>query len=312
MLRAVFFGTPDFAVPTLERLAGGAAEVVLVVTQPDRPAGRSGEPVPSAVARAAEARSLPVEKPERLRGNFEFLERLRGAAADVSVVVAYGRILPDAVLDAPRLGSVNVHASRLPRYRGASPVQAAILAGDRETGVSTMKMVSELDAGPVYLERTIAIVPGEDAGSLSRRLAREGADLAVETLYGLEAGTLASRPQEGEPTYCRTIRREDGEAQWTRTAPELARQLKAFTPWPGLFTFLGHERIKILDAVPGVSGLRGTPGDVRSEEERAVVVAGEGTSLILRQLQREGKKPVTGMQFLAGLRGPARFGPRRP
>lgn len=312
MLRAVFFGTPDFAVPSLERLAGGAAEVVLVVTQPDRPAGRSGEPVPSAVARAAEARSLPVEKPERLRGNLEFLERLRGAAADVSVVVAYGRILPDAVLDAPRLGSVNVHASRLPRHRGASPVQAAILAGDRETAVSTMKMVSELDAGPVYLERTIAIVPGEDAGSLSRRLAREGADLAVETLYGLEAGTLVPRPQEGEPSYCRTIRREDGEAQWSRTAPELARQLKAFTPWPGLFTFLGHERIKILDAVPGVSGLRGTPGDVRSEEERAVVVAGEGTSLILRQLQREGKKPVTGMQFLVGLRGPARFGPRRP
>ncbi len=312
MLRAVFFGTPDFAVPTLERLAGGAAEVVLVVTQPDRPAGRSGEPVPSAVGRAAAARSLPIEKPERLRGNFEFLERLRRVSADVSVVVAYGRLLPDAVLDAARLGSVNVHASLLPRHRGASPVQAAILAGDRETAVSTMRMVSELDAGPVYLERRVAIAPGEDAGSLSRRLAREGADLAVETLFGLEAGTLVSRPQEGEPTYCRTIRREDGEARWTRPAAELERQLKAFTPWPGLFTFLGHERIKILEVAPGVSGLRGTPGDVRSEEERAVVLAGDGTSLILRQLQREGKKPVTGMQFLAGLRGPARFGPRRP
>jgi methionyl-tRNA formyltransferase len=312
LLRVAFFGTPEFAVPTLEKLSKSGAEVVLVVTQPDRPSGRSGAPIPSAVGRAAAALGLPVEKPDRLRGNLELLERLRAAAADVSVVVAYGKILPDAVLDAPRLGSVNVHASLLPRHRGASPVQAAVLAGDRDTGVATMKMVSELDAGPVYLERRVPIDPGEDAGSLGQRLAAVGAELALETLAGLENGSLIARPQEGEPTYCRTIRREDGEAEWSRPAADLSRRLKAFSPWPGLFTFLGSERIKILDVGVGPTGLRGTPGDVREESGRAVVVAGEGTSLVLRQLQREGKKPVTGMQFLSGLRGPARFGSRHP
>ena len=311
MLRAVFFGTPEFAVPSLERLAGGGARVVLAVTQPDRPAGRSGEPVASAVGRFAAELGIPVEKPERLRGNLEFLELVRGLEPDVSVVVAYGKLLPDALLDAPRLGSVNVHASLLPRHRGASPVQAAILAGDRETGVATMKMVSQLDAGPLYLERRTPIDPGEDAGSLGRRLAGFGAELAVETLAGLEAGVLLPRPQVGEPTHCRTIRREDGEADWSQPAIELERRLRAFAPWPGLFTFLGSERIKILDAGVGLPGMRGTPGDVREENGRAVVLAGGGSSLVLRQLQREGKNPVTGMQFLAGLRGAARFGPRR-
>ena len=311
MLRAVFFGTPEFAVPSLERLAGGAAEVLLVVTQPDRPSGRSGEPVPSAVARAAEARGIAMQKPARLRGNPEFVEILRSANADVGVVVAYGKILPDDVLAAPRLGFVNVHASLLPRHRGASPVQAALLAGDAETGVATMQVVPELDAGPVYLERRTPIGPREDAEALSARLAVLGADLLAETLAGLEARALEARPQEGEPTWCRTIRREDGEADWTLSADELDRRQRAFAPWPGLFTFLGAERVKILDAHPGHSGLRGTPGDVREEGGHAIVLAGGGTSLVLEELQREGKKPVTGRQFLAGLRGPARFGPRR-
>jgi methionyl-tRNA formyltransferase len=311
VLRAVFFGTPEFAVPSLERLVDGAAEVLFVVTAPDRPVGRSGEPVPSAVARAAAERGLRVEKPARLRGNEELLANLEAASPDVAVVVAYGRILPDEVLAAPRLGSVNVHASLLPRHRGASPVQAALLAGDAETGVATMSIVSELDAGPVYLERRTPIGPREDAGALSTRLAILGADLLVETLRGLEAGALEARPQDGEPTHCRPIRREDAEADWTLSAGELDRRLRAFTPWPGLYTFLGSERIKILTAEPGPARLRGTPGDVREEGGRVVVLAGGGTSLVMRELQREGKKPITGAQFLAGLRGPARCGPRR-
>jgi len=311
VLRAVFFGTPEFAVPSLERLVGGAADVLFVVTAPDRPVGRSGEPVPSAVGRAAAERGLRIEKPTRLRGNEELLAKLEAASPDVAVVVAYGRILPDEVLAAPRLGSVNVHASLLPRHRGASPVQAALLAGDVETGVATMSIVSELDAGPIYLERRTAIGPREVAGALSSRLAILGADLLVETLRGLEAAALEPRPQEGEPTYCRPIRREDAEADWTLSAGELDRRLRAFTPWPGLYTFLGSERIKILTAEPGPARLRGTPGDVREEGGRAVVLAGGGTSLVVRELQREGKKPITGAQFLGGLRGPARFGPRR-
>jgi len=311
VLRAVFFGTPEFAVPAFERLAA-AAEVPLVVTQPDRAAGRSGEPQPSPVARAASARGIPAEKPERVKTNEELSEKLAALHPDVAVVVAYGRLLPGWLLELPRFGAVNVHASLLPRHRGASPVQSAILAGDAETGVSTMRIVEELDAGPVYLEDTTRIGDREDAGALSRRLSLLGADLLVRTLSGLEAGTLEPRPQEGEPTWSPVIKREDGEAEWSRPAAELERRLRAFTPWPGLFSFLGAERIKILEADVGPSGLRGTPGDLRIEFGTPIVVAGGGSSLAVRTLQREGKKPVTAERFVAGLRGPARLGPRRP
>jgi methionyl-tRNA formyltransferase len=311
VLRAVFLGTPEFAVPSLERLAG-AAEVSLVLTQPDRAAGRSAELQPSPVARAAAARGIAVEKPERLKANPELAERLAAARADVAVVVAYGRLLPNWFLELPRLGAVNVHASLLPRHRGASPVQSAILAGDAETGVSTMRIVEELDAGPVYLEERTRIGEGENAGDLSRRLSLLGADLLARTLSGIEAGTLEPHPQRGEPTWSPVIRREDGEADWTRPAVDLERRLRAFTPWPGLFSFLGAERIKIRDAEVGPTGMRGTPGDLRLEFGTPIVVAGGGTSLAVRTLQREGKKPVPAESFVAGLRGPARLGPRRP
>lgn len=307
----MFFGTPEFAVPALERLFDGAAEVPFVVTQPDRPAGRSGEPAPSAVARAAAARGIPVEKPDGVRANAAFLDRLREAAPDVAVVVAYGRILPNALLELPRLGCVNVHASLLPRHRGASPVQAAILAGDAETGVATMRIVEQLDAGPLYLERRVAIGAREDAGSLSARLAESGAGLLVETLAGLEAGTLSPRPQEGTPTYSRMIRREDGEADWNLPAEDLERRLRAFTPWPGLFTFSNGERIKILEAEVGPPARFGEPGALRQEAGELLASAGGGTSLVLRRLQREGKNPVTGAQFGAGARASSRFGPRQ-
>lgn len=287
------------------------AQVALVVTQPDRPAGRSGEPVPSPVARLAAERGIPVEKPPRLRDNAAFLERLGAAAPDIAVVVAYGKTLPDAILELPRLACVNVHASLLPRHRGASPIQAALLAGDRETGVSTMRIVEEIDAGPVYLEQRVAIGPREDAVSLSARLAESGAALLVETLKGIEAGTLSPRPQEGPPTYSRAIRREDGEADWNLPAPDLERRLLAFTPWPGLFTFLDGERVKILEARARPARRAAEPGAVWREDGELLAAAGEGTALELCRLQREGKKPVTGGEFAAGARLPARFGPRR-
>lgn len=283
--------------------------VPLVVTAPDRPVGRHGQPVPSPVALAARERNIAIERPERLRDNLAFLERLRAAAPDVGVVVAYGKILPDEILAVPRLGCVNVHASLLPRHRGASPIQAAILAGDPETGVSTMRLVSELDAGPVFLERRLPIGPRENAVSLSARLSSAGADLLAETLAGLESGTLSSRSQEGTPTYCRTIRREDGQVDWSLPAPELERRLRAFTPWPGLFTFLAGERIKLLEArvrvrvrVPlevGLDSLSTPPGTFHASDSGLVVAAGKGTSLLVLRLQREGKKPVSAGEFLA-------------
>jgi methionyl-tRNA formyltransferase len=224
--------------------------------------------------------------------------------------VAYGKILPTELLDIPRLGFVNVHASVLPRFRGASPVAAAILAGEQETGVTTMRVAEELDAGPVYLVRKTAIHPGEDAGSLAGRLAEMGAPLLVETLRALEAGTLEAAPQSGEPSFCRTIRREDGEIDWTRDAGEISRRLRAYTPWPGAFTFLGGERIKILDAVAGPPPRLGEPGALWSEDGKLYVAAGGPSSLEVRSLQRAGRKLVTGAEFARSLKMPVRFANR--
>ena len=307
-MRAVFFGTPEFAVPSLAAMLDAGVKVPLVVTQPDRPAGRHATPRPSPVAQLAESRGIAVAKPGRLRDNVEILERVRQIAPDAGVVVAYGILLPNALLDLPRLSFVNVHASLLPKYRGASPVQAAILAGDSETGVVTMKIVEELDAGPVYLERRVAIGESEDAGSLSSRLAAAGAHVLIETLRGLEAGTLQARPQTGEPSFCRPIRREQGEVNWAIPAAALERRLRAYTPWPGLHTFLGKERIKIVRA--GIAaGRREPPGSFWIEEGRLLAAAGEGTTLELRVLQRAGRKPVSGSEFARAVKLPGRFGP---
>jgi methionyl-tRNA formyltransferase len=307
-LRAVFFGTPEFAVPSLEAILRSGTDVALVVTQPDRPAGRHATPLPAAVARLAAARGIPVEKPEKLRGNARFLETIRRVAPEVGVVVAYGRILPNALLDLPRLGFVNVHASLLPSHRGASPVAAAILAGDEEAGVATMRVVEELDAGPVYLTRRAVIGPEEDAGSLSARLAVLGAELLVETLRGLEAGTVTATPQSGKPSYCQTIRREDGEIDWTLPAVEIGRRLRAYTPWPGLYTFVGEERIKILGLEQGPGGRELPPGTLWSEGGSLFAAAGQGTSVRLLRLQRAGRQPVSGEEFARGARLPGRFG----
>ena len=307
-LRVVFFGSPGFAVPSLAALLEAGVIVPLVVSQPDRPVGRSSEPKPTPVAALASSSGIPVEKPARIRDDAAFLARLAAAAPDAIAVVAYGHILPPAILRLPRLGCVNVHASLLPRYRGASPIQAAIAAGDAETGVVTMRIVDELDAGPLLLERRVAIGPKETAGELSARLAVLGGALLVETLRGLGAGTASARPQEGEPSFCRTIRREDGEVDWTLPAAAIARRLRAFTPWPGLYTFAGSDRIKILEAAASAAAASGEPGTARLDSSgRLVVTAGEGSVLELARVQRAGKGPVTGAELARSL-GPIRFG----
>jgi methionyl-tRNA formyltransferase len=301
-MRVVFFGTPAFAVPSLSALLDAGFDVPLVVTQPDRPVGRSGRPRPSPVAEVARARGIPTETPERLRGNDPFFERLAAARPDAIAVVAYGKLLPDAILELPRLGCVNVHASLLPKYRGASPISAAILAGDRETGVVTMRIVPELDAGPVYLERRIGIGDRDDAASLSEGLARQGADLLVETLRGLEAGAVSARPQRGEPTFTRPLTREHGRVDWGKTASEIERRLRAFAPWPGLHSVLNGKRVKLLDVEVARGGDPGIePGTLHVEGGEATVAAGDATALVLKRVQREGRKPTTGVELLRGL-----------
>ncbi len=285
-MRVVFFGTPRFAVPSLEALIGARFEVSLVVTQPDRPVGRSGEPRPSPVAGVASEKGIPIEKPERLRGNEPFFQRLAAARPDAIAIVAYGKILPGEILNLPPLGCVNVHASLLPRHRGASPISSALLAGDRETGVVTMKVVPELDF-----------------------VAREGAELLVETLRALESGKVEPRPQEGEPTFTRPIRRDDARVDWNEPAVEIERRRRAFTPWPGLHTFLQGGRVKLLELEVDRDATVGRePGTVWLEGNDAMVAAGGQTVLRLVRVQREGRRPVSGAEFLRGLPAlPVRF-----
>jgi methionyl-tRNA formyltransferase len=307
----VFFGTPEFSVPSLEALLDAGFAVPLVVTQPDRPVGRHAAPQPSPVAALAQARGIPTEKPETVRGNAALLETLTRARPDAIAVVAYGRILPREILDLPRLACVNVHASLLPRWRGASPIQAAILAGDPETGVATLRMEEGLDTGPVYLERRVPIGERETAGELSSRLSLLGGALLVETLAGLEAGTLPARPQAGEATVCRPIRREDALVDWERPAEEILRRLRAFTPWPGLYTFLEGERVKILEADPWPAGSAAPPGAFELSAGELVAAAGGRSGLRLGRLQRAGRRPVTGAEFARAARLPGRFGPAK-
>ena len=308
-MRVVFFGTPRFAVPSLESLVGRGFEVPLVVTQPDRPVGRSGRPRPSPIAQLAAGLGIPVEKPERLRGNEPFFERLAAARPDAIAVVAYGKLLPGRILDLPPHGCVNVHASLLPRHRGASPISSALLAGDRETGVVTMKVVPELDSGPIYLTRRVAIREREDAEALSGRLAREGADLLIETLRAIESGSAESRPQAGQPTFTRPIRREDGRVDWNEPADEIERRRRAFVPWPGLHTFLEGVRVKLIDVdVDRDATAAREPGTVWLEGDAAKAAAGRGTTLTLLRVQREGRRPVSGAELLRTLPAlPARF-----
>ncbi len=308
-MRVVFFGTPRFAIPSLEALLDAGFEVPLVVTQPDRPVGRSGRPRPSPVAEIALSRGLPIERPERLRGNTGLFERLADARPDAIAVVAYGKILPSEILDLPPLGCVNVHASLLPRHRGASPIAAAILAGDHETGIVTMKIVPELDAGPIYLESRTPIGERENTEILSGRLARSGAQLLIATLRGLEEGSLVPKPQVGDPTFTRPIRREDARVDWNEPAVAIDRRLRAFTPWPGLYATLGGERVKLLELEPAGKILSSRePGMIWEEWGKTMVVAGGGTALYLKTVQRAGRRPVTGNEFLRGLPfRPARF-----
>ena len=297
--------------PSLRRLAEEPGfRVSAVVSQPDRATGRHAEISAPAVARFARERALRLLQPAGIRGD-DFALLLRAESPDAIVVVAYGRILPREILDIPPLGAINVHGSLLPRHRGASPVQAAILAGDAVTGVSTMRMTEGLDEGPVFAMRETPIATDESAPALSSRLATMGADLLVETLRGVLEGSAVARPQTGEPTYCRPIRREDGRIDWRRPAGEILRMRRAFDPWPGIFTSLAGETVKILDAAEGGRAPSGPPGSIVASDDGFSVVSGSGTSVAPLRLQRAGRNPTTAGDFLRGLRsgsGELRFG----
>ncbi len=295
--RVVFMGSPAFAVPILEALAA-AYPVVGVVTQPDRPAGRGRRLTPPPVKEAAQALGLPVMQPRRLKAP-EAVEQLVAWAPDLIVVAAYGQILRPNVLALPRYGAINVHASLLPRWRGASPIQHAILAGDRETGITIMLMDEGLDTGPILSQRSLPIAPEDTAATLSPKLARLGATLLLETLPPYLQGTLQPRPQPEEGvTYAPLLKKEDGRLDFTQPAEVLARQVRAFDPWPGTFMEWAGGRLKVLQAE---ALERPSPGPGRPLVVEGFPAVGTGAGvLLLRRVQPAGRRPMPGDAFLRG------------
>ena len=328
MVKTVFFGTPAFAIPTLERLLDSPHRVVAVVTRPDRPRGRGQRVSPSPVKRLAAERGIPVLEPERAASEALRLE-IAAYEPDLAVVAAYGRILPDALLETPRHGTVNVHASLLPKYRGAAPIQRAILAGETTTGVTIIRLVREMDAGPMLARRARRIGPDETSCSVERGLAELGADLLLEAVAAIDAGTATETPQDhAAATFAPRLTRDDGRIDWGRPARAIHDQVRGLHPWPHAFTFLGGSRYLLLGSrVPETGGdgagaddaggddagadgaaRRAAAADVRpgtlveASGDRLVAAAGGGSALAITEIQPEGRRPLPARAFLAGRR----------
>ena len=314
MLRIIYMGTPQFAVPALEALIAHATpgdilpegyEIVTVITRPDKPAGRGREIVFSPVKQSALQHQLPVWQP----GSFKKPENsaeLAGYKADLYIVAAFGQILPQSVLDQPRYGTLNIHASLLPKYRGADPIAETILQGDKETGISIMLLDAGVDTGPVLLQRSLVIADGDTTSSLTVRLAEIGAQALLEALPLWVGGTLVPEPQnEEKASHTRMLRKEDGLIDWSRPASVIARQVRAYSPWPSAYTYWGGKLCKVLkvqvqavtsekEIAPGMVGVRELAG-----HQVLGVATGSGV-LILQQLQLEGKKAMSAEEFLHG------------
>jgi methionyl-tRNA formyltransferase len=299
-LRVVFFGTPEFAVPTLDAVLSSTHHVVGVVTQPDRPRGRGQRTSPSPVKARVLAAKIVLFQPDRLRDP-PFLDALTALHADIGVVAAYGKILPVSLLATPRLGMINVHASLLPRYRGAAPVHRAVIAGEQLTGVTIMRIVKALDAGPVLATRDRAIGPDETSVDVERDLAQRGASLLVTVLNHLSTGSVRDVPQdESQATYAPRLTKEDGAIDWSKPAAAIHNLIRGLHPWPHASTFLQGRRYILLRSAVG-SGT-GRPGEVvEAAGDRLIVATGAGAIRLL-EIQPEGKRRMNAREFLAGHR----------
>jgi methionyl-tRNA formyltransferase len=301
-LRTVFFGTPEFAIPALTALRR-ETDVLAVITQPDRPKGRGRRLSPPPAAEAARVFDLPVLQPPRLR-DAEVVASLRALAPDVHVTVAYGKIIPLEVLEIPPLGSVNLHPSLLPRYRGASPIATAILNGERETGVTVMYMSAELDAGDLILQRRIAIAPEDTTRTLEERLAQAGADVLLEALRLVAAGTAPRTPQDhGSATFTTKLEKEHGRIDWTAPAAQLVNLVRAMDPWPSAYTTHRGRLLKVWKAVAEDGSREADPGTVLEIRpgDGIVVATGQG-ALRLLEVQPEDKRRMSGDDYARGAR----------
>ncbi len=297
-MRIVFAGTPDFAVPALEAIAAAGHEIAGVITQPDRPAGRGLVAAASPVKRTAVRLGVPTVEAPTLR-TAAVQDEIRQLAPEALVVAAYGLILPEAVLDIPRFGAINIHASLLPRWRGAAPIHRALLAGDPETGISIMRMDAGLDTGPVLLSERVRILPADTGGTLHDKLAAVGARLVIAALGGLARGAFAATPQSAEGvTYAAKLGKDEARVDWTRTAAEIERQVRAFNPSPGAGTQVRGAEIKLwrTRVVDGT----GEPGVVLAIDPAGVVVACSIGALRVEELQRAGGKRLPAPEFLRG------------
>ena len=299
----IFMGTPKIAADTLEYLLDHHSDPIAgVVTQPDRPSGRGQNALSSPVRRLAEARGIPVIAPEKIRTP-EFAETLSGWRPEVIVVVAYGRILPKTILDLAPLGCINVHYSLLPKYRGAAPAAWTIINGDREGGVTTMKLVEQMDAGAIYLQEVVPLAPDETTRSLQAKLTPIGARLLVETLRGLKEGTLTAREQDASrATLAPILKKEDGLIDWNRPAIEIERRVRGFDPWPGSFTHCAGKLLKVHRARVIAAQPPAAPGEVTRADSGGFWVATAAGVLGLEEVQLENKKRLPGAEFIKGAR----------
>jgi len=300
-LSLVFCGTPNFAVPTLDRLVEAGFQVQLVVTQPDRPKGRGLELVLSPVKRRALQLELPIAQPEAIKNNAEFRTQLAGLKPDGIVIVGYGRIVPQWMLDLPPLGNINLHASLLPKYRGAAPIQWAIARGESITGVTTMKIDAGLDTGDILLQRELPIAPNDTAETLGSKLATMGADLTVETLRGLQAHNIQPRPQDhSQTTLAPILKKEDGLIDFSCSASETLNRMRGFQPWPGAYTQFRGKNLQIWQAVGLDLALQ--LSEIKIEGNRLFAGCGGSTAIELLELQLEGKKRTSAADFIRGYR----------
>jgi methionyl-tRNA formyltransferase len=300
-MKLVFCGTPRFAVPTLEKLVSSGFEVRLVVTQPDKPRGRGLELAPLPVKGRALELGLPIVQPDKIKNNEEFRAQLAALQPDAIVVVGYGRIIPQWMIDLPPLGNINLHASLLPRYRGAAPIQWAIAMGETVTGVTTMRIDAGLDTGDILLQKEIPIAAEDTAETLAPRLAAIGSDLMGETLRGLATGTVKPRPQDhSRATLAPILKREDGLIDFQRPAAEIVNRLRGFQPWPGAFTSFRGKQLRLWGAKPAAATI--VPGEIKLEGEHPLVGCGANTALELLEVQPEGKKRMAARDFVHGYR----------
>lgn len=300
-MKLVFCGTPQFAVPSLERLVSAGHDVQLVVTQPDRPQGRGMELTAPPVKQTALSLGLPATQPDKIKNNKEFRAEIEALRLDAIIVVAYGRIIPGWMLHFPEFGNINVHASLLPKYRGAAPIQWAIANGETVTGVTTIKIDEGLDTGDILLKRQMEIAPDDTAVTLAPRLADLGADLLVETLEQLQQGSLQPIPQDDSlATLAPILKKEDGVVDFNRSAREILNRLRGFQPWPGAYSRFRGKNLKLLDAgmserVPPLA-----PGELLASSNGLFAGCGDATALELLQVQLEGKKPMPARDFVSG------------